>query len=280
MAASRRLQIPLVYRSHNIEHLYMRRQAEAAKTGRDRLAWTVACIGLRRFESSVIRQAGWVFDISIDDMEVWKSRGVRRISWMPPLAEAALVPMQAEFKFGSVGDVVFLGNLTTPNNVRGLEWLLQEIVPLVLADSPNTRFVIAGSNPGEHVRGLCAAAGVTLLPNPPDAIAVYLGARVLVNPVRTGSGTHVKAIEMLMTPLPIVTATQGTCGMPEEVKRLFRVADTAAEFARQILAALSTKVDYSSQRQDARSMFGVEGVARALEGLADRDGVRHVLART
>ena len=217
----------------------------------------------------MLDQASWVFDISCDDMAFWQSKGIQHISWLAPIAESALL-LDGEVTPPASSpqhDVLFLGNLSTPNNVRGIEWLLNDIRPLVLAQRPGTQFVVAGSNPGAHVRGLCAAAGVTLLPDVADALALYRQARVLVNPVRTGSGTHVKAIEMLMMRAPIVTATQGTQGMPAEVKRLFRVADTAQTFADHVLAALNQPTDCWNERAIARRLFGVQGLADALARL-------------
>ncbi len=266
--AAQALGLPLVYRSHNIEHVYMPRQAVAAKRPRDRLAWTVACFGLKRFEHQMLRGADWVFDISSDDMAFWQAQGIGHISWLPPVAEAALAtaPPAAE----AAHDVVFLGNLTTPNNVRGVQWLVQDIWPQVLAARPGTRLVVAGSNPGPFVRDLCAAPGVSLMPNVADALALYASARVLVNPVRTGSGTHIKAIEMLMMGAPIITATQGTMGMPAAVKQLFTVADTAESFAAAVVQALQVPVDLQAQRALARQTFGVEGLARAMADLLPR----------
>jgi len=72
---------------------------------------------------------------------------------------------------------------------------------------------------------------------------------------------------MLMTAAPIVTATQGTCGMPESIKRLFRVADSAPAFAEQILEALATPVDHTAERAAARGLFGIAGLADALSRL-------------
>jgi glycosyltransferase involved in cell wall biosynthesis len=265
--AAARLNKPLIYRSHNVEHLYMRRQAGAARSRRDRIAWTVACFGLERFESAALESAAWVFDISGDDMVFWQNRGRDRISWLPPIAEAALLEPALGVTSTASSDVVFLGNLTTPNNIRGVEWLITKIAPIVLKSRPETCFVIAGSNPGEHVRTLCQTPSVTLIANPADALAIYRSGRVLVNPVRTGSGTQVKAIEMLMTDAPIVTATQGTAGLPDHVKRLFRVADSAEAFAEQILIALNKPKEYNTERAEARRLFGIDGLADALYGL-------------
>lgn len=255
--------VPWVYRSHNIEHLYMRRQAAAARRLRDRLAWRLACVGLARHERQMMDAAAWVYDISCDDMAHWQAAGLRHISWLPPLGEAALSPPPGG-PAAPVGDVVFLGNLTTPNNVRGVQWLLEEVLPLLRERRPEVRLVVAGSHPGIFVRNLCAQARVTLLANPPDAVAVYRGARVLVNPVQTGSGTHMKAIEMLFTAAPIVTAPQGTCGLPRAVQALFRVATTPQAFANEIDAALTQPGNADAERAEARQLFGLHGLAEAL----------------
>ena len=263
--AARAAGLNWVYRSHNIEHLYMPRQARAARRLRDRLAWRLACIGLERYEQTMIREASWVFDVSHDDMSFWQGRGVNHITWLAPLAEAMLRPSKDETDAGNAGqiDVLFLGNLMSPNNVRGVEWLVEDIRPLVLKARPGTGFTIAGSNPGPHVVAVCRASNVTLVASPPDAIALYRAARVLVNPVRTGSGTHVKAIEMLMMHAPIVTATQGTCGLPAEIKQMFRVADSAADFAIEIVNALSADAAPPPYHR-ARHQFGLPGLEEAL----------------
>ncbi len=268
---SRACGIPMAYRSHNIEHLYLPRQAAAARRTRDRIAWTLAGIGLQRYERRMIRHARHVFDISADDLAYWQGQGVQHASWLPPLAESALTPQALEANANAPAptlDVLYLGNLTTPNNIRGVEWLVLDILPIVQRLRPGTRLVVAGSRPGAHVQALCTAAGVELQADVPDALALYRQARVLVNPVRTGSGTHVKAIEMLMMRSPIVTATQGTRGLPETVKRLFRVADSSEDFARHIVAALADPVDAWAERAQARRLFGPDSVRAAIDRLS------------
>ena len=198
-------------------------------------------------------------------MTHWQQQGIDHISWLPPMAEAALTEASADEApcEAPSADVLFLGNLTTPNNIRGVEWLVTEVMPRVLVLSPGNPLCIAGSNPGDHVRSLCLSHRAVLVPNPPDALAMYRDTRVLVNPVRTGSGTHVKAIEMLMTSAPIVSATQGTQGMPPHIKALFRVADDATMFADHIVAALNSNAD-ERDLPVVRDTFGVVGLAAAL----------------
>lgn len=254
-----------VYRSHNVEHLYLPGQAAVAVRPRDRIAWRLACIGLRRYEYRLLRDAASVFDISMDDLAFWQRQGIGRIHWLPPLPQAALEPPPERIERG---DLVFVGNLGTPNNVRGVEFLVREVMPRLLRRQPDARLTVVGSNPTPHARALLAAAeGVSLQTDVPDPMSWLLGARVLVNPVMTGSGVQLKSLDMLMTDLPVVTTRQGTRGLPADVVASMRVAAGADEFVAAIGRARldGEPAERVAQRQASRARFSVPAVAAALE---------------
>lgn len=260
------LELDYLYRSHNIEHRYMAGQAAAALSLRDKVAWGFACLGLRRFESAMILQARRVYDVSTDDLEFWRARGLEHGQWLAPLADATSASGGGPQR--KTHDVAFLGNLTTPNNVRGVQWLVEDIVPAVLRERPETTFLVAGSNPAPAVESACAAqAAVTLLANPPDAMQVYRCARVLVNPVRTGSGIHMKSIDMLMTDAPLVSTRQGTRGLPAEIASLFRVHDDTEGFSSAIVAGLAAPAAEDAARRRARECFSIDAVRRVVTQL-------------
>lgn len=257
------LGVPLLYRSHNIEFRYLQGQANAAIKIRDRLAWSLVCIGLKRFETNTLKQAIGVFDISVDDLRYWEGMGMQHMHWLPPLPELAFKDKPSDV---ISGDIVFLGNLGTPNNVRGVEWLVTEVLPRVQARLPGVRCRIVGSNPTPFVsRLLAGATGVELCANVPDPTPYLFGARVLVNPVMTGSGVQVKMLDMLMTDAPIVTASQGARGLPPEFRQLFRIADDADAFANAVCEELSASTVNVPARAAAREVFSVAAVGLALE---------------
>jgi polysaccharide biosynthesis protein PslH len=257
------LSLPQLYRSHNVEFDYMLGQAKTAASLRDRLALSVSCVGLKRFEINTLKQAIGVFDISVDDLRYWEGVGMQHMHWLPPLPELALKDKPSE---SISGDIVFLGNLGTPNNVRGVEWLVMEVLPRVQTRLPGVRCRIVGSNPTPFVsRLLAGATGVELCANVPDPTPYLFGARVLVNPVMTGSGVQVKMLDMLMTDAPIVTASQGTRGLPNEFRQLFRIADNADAFANAVCEELSASTVNVPARTAAREVFSVAAVGRALD---------------
>lgn len=256
------LSVPYVYRSHNIEHRYLRGQARAARHWRDRIAWRLACIGLERYELALMREARHVLDISQEDRAFWAARGVTG-SWLPPLPEQAFRdrPVQVQ-----PSDLLFLGNLRTPNNIQGLRWLVAEVLPLLRARRPDVCLTVVGSRPSpELVAELNAQPGVRLRADQPDVLPWLFGARVLVNPVATGSGVQLKTLDMLMTDAPIVSRAQGLSGLPDSFAALLRIAETPAAFADAAWAALQEPVAVDPARVAARTMFMPAGVNEALQ---------------
>jgi glycosyltransferase involved in cell wall biosynthesis len=267
-AVKRECSVPLFYRSNNVEHLYLRRQAGAARARRDKFAWWLASLGLEAYQLGLMNEASMVFDISMDDLRVWEGKGVSRIKWLPPLPEAALRTPANLTTPREKYDLLFLGNLTTPNNVRGVTWLVEDILPLVIRRRPDLRVCIAGSNPGEHVRAVCQKErSVTLKPNVTDPLVAYRSARVLLNPVRTGSGVQVKMLDMLMTDAAIVTTSQGIAGLPPQVRSCVRVADDAHAFAAAILEALEEPAPELAARCELRKAFSKHAIADVLTDL-------------
>ncbi len=233
-----RFQKPLFYRSQNIEFQYRQTQYERALGSRATLATWMAKRQVESLELSLMNRAGTVWDISLDDMEYWRSRGVEGIEWLPPFADQTLIDkirsVQAEPEF----DLVYLGNLYTPNNIEGVSWFLREAWPRIRSRKVDARFLLAGVNPHTKIQRLSQTEGVTLLPNAPSVAETYAKGSVLINPILAGSGVNVKSVEMLFSGKPVVTCPQGVAGLPPEVRSYFRVANTPEEFAAACLGAL------------------------------------------
>jgi glycosyltransferase involved in cell wall biosynthesis len=254
--------LPLLYRSHNIEFKYLRGQARAAASWRNRLAWHMACIGLERYELDLMRRADRVFDISVDDLQYWRERGVQRNSWLPPLPELALSKPVGD-RIGS--ELLFVGNLRTPNNIMGVSWLVREVLPLLRQHRPEIRLMVVGSMPEPALRDMLEAQpAVDARYDVADVTPYLFGARVLLNPVPVGSGVQVKMLDMLMTDAPIVSRPQGVKGLPAACAKLFDVADAAADYAAMVLRRLDEPGVDLAAREGARKQFSISAVGEAL----------------
>ncbi len=260
------LRIPMFFRSHNIEHRYFAGQAAAANNLRDRMAWSLARLNLGRFELKVMQSAQVCFDISADDIAWWADRGVKGAQWLPPLSEAAISP-PAVSETAPIRELAFLGNLNTPNNVQGIHWLVEQVMPIVWSLRPQTILHVAGSRPAASIKTLFSGSDkLRLYEDVPNVMTFLMDSAVLVNPVLTGSGVNVKTLDMLMTQRPVVSTPQGVAGLVPELKALCDVADSAENFAQRLVAQLNSPNIDLSKREKARPLFGPE----AIQAMIDR----------
>lgn len=256
------LGVPLIYRAQNVETDYWRGQVAAAGGLRKlRLALTASRIA--RLEQEIRTSSAAVLDISQADFE--RARELRwagavhevlRPTWNPGPSGCA--------RASSTIDVLFVGNLWTPNNLAGVAWLLDEVLPRLRTQRPGLRVTIAGSGPSAPLLERCRAAGVICIPDPADLKPLYDTARVLVNPQRAGGGVSIKMIEFLVQECHVVSTSSGVMGLPRPLPLRVRVADDPARFAGAILEAVQATVPEDERDAYVRRHFGAERLASVM----------------
>lgn len=270
---SKHLNIPLITRSHNIEHLYYHRLLACA-TGFSKFKRYLSLTNLENYEKKLLKNSALFYDISANDLEFWKEQGFNNGRYLPPLAEFMVDNRSKEACYKlSIDpiydyDVVFLGNLFSDNNVAGVVWFITQVLPIIQVTLPTVTVLIAGSSPVQKVRQICEEQeGVYLRINPASSIATYNSGRVLINPVATGSGVSIKSVEMLSSGRPIVSTPQGIAGLPEEVRQYFRVAVGAKSFAAEIISSLSNSQQVDIDRKLIESLFGSKIIESVLSDI-------------
>jgi hypothetical protein len=258
------LKIPLVLRSQNVEHTYIADQFKKAKGIKLKVALWMAMQGLRKFEYRIFNSADLIADISEVDLLFWQSEGFKNIAWLPPI----YVPDQLNDITSDVKsyDIVFFGNLNTPNNIDGVIWFLQDILPII-EQSLNVDILIMGSNPSKEIVEITnGLKNVELIPNVENPNNYINKAKLLINPVRFGSGVKMKTIELLFSDKPYVTTTEGIKGLPiDKFNEIFYVADTKDKFAEHIISILKDNVCKSlEKRGDLRLLFSVDSLKKVI----------------
>ncbi|MDR6809226.1 hypothetical protein J2Y45_006440 [Dyadobacter sp. BE34] len=277
MKIARELGIPVGVRLHNVEHEYMYGQYKLAKGWKDRLSIRFSLLHLRSFEESLISSVNAAFDISINDMQFWKNRGFKNVFWLPPVFperdEIKQVLLDSEAKLYDVG---FLGNLHTPNNVKGVEWFITAVLPEVTKSLPDVTFLVMGSKPNADIMRLCNSnPAVTLIANP-EVPANYLkNTKVLINPVRFGSGVNIKSIDMLFVSHPVVSTSAGIKGLVQDFDQAFSVSDDPVQFAKFVVQAIKNPESQTNveQRKKLRELFSYSSVNIISEKLMSVDNV-------
>ncbi|GAA4777253.1 glycosyltransferase [Microbacterium gilvum] len=133
-----------------------------------------------------------------DEAEMYRSRGVPRVSWLdltlPPAAQAPVAATGTR--------LVFLGDRTWPPNHEAFE-LIAQWWPDIARGIPGAELVVVGRRrAGDGPRAL--PEGMTDIGFADDLDAVLESARALVAPVLTGGGVRVKLLESASRGLPVV----------------------------------------------------------------------------
>jgi glycosyltransferase involved in cell wall biosynthesis len=149
-------------------------------------------------------------------------------------------------------NVLFLGLMDHPPNVRAAELLATEIMPLVWRQRSDAKLVLCGANPARAVLRL-AGPRVSVTGRVPSTAPFLAQARVFANCLSYGAGSSLKVLEALAAGVPLVSTQAGVRGFALRPEDHYIAAESAAEFAGAILRCLEAPRGAPDMLQRARA---------------------------
>jgi glycosyltransferase involved in cell wall biosynthesis len=132
---------------------------------------------------------------------------------------------------------VFLGSLDWWPNRQGLVWLIDEVMPLVVAKVPEAELcVIGGGDPGPLVERL-ESPFVHRIGFVSDLRSSLRQMDIGVVPVDEGTGVKTKTLDLMAAGLPVVATPGGVRGTPGAEGGVI-VNDSPAAFAEAVISLL------------------------------------------
>ena len=268
-----RFEIPSVMFTHNIEAEIYERHAAVAPFPQ-RLVWRNEARKMRRYEGETLRRFDVAIAVSARDGEgLRKQYGLDSIELIDTGVDLDFYPFSPP---PSEPVLVFSGAMDSRSNIDGIDFLLDDVWPLIARARPDARAVIVGRNPPA---ALVAKAQNRGLPwrftGFVDDIRPHIAAaQVSVIPLRVGSGTRIKAFEAMALGRPVVSTKLGVEGLDITSNEHFLAADSAADFAGAILrlfddAALRNRLAQAA-RARLEERFSWVHVARQFEAICLR----------
>ncbi len=148
--------------------------------------------------------------------------------------------------------IAFTGAMDYLPNVDAAHWCAIEIFPALRAHVPELEFYIIGGNPARKIRKLHQPQhGIHVTGYLPDLRPLLKGASVFVAPMRIARGMQTKILEAMACGVPVVTSSAAARGIGAEAEREVLLADTAKDFARQVLRLLQNADEAERLRQHA-----------------------------
>ena len=137
-------------------------------------------------------------------------------------------------------DLVFTGNMSYPPNVNAVDYLANEIMPIVWKTLPETKLYIAGATPDLKVKK--AASDHIIVSGWLDDIRdAYAQSRVFIAPMRIGTGLQNKLLEAMSMRLPAITSPLANASLGAKPEEEILVGNNADEMARHIITLLTDK---------------------------------------
>ncbi|MGI4746040.1 MAG: glycosyltransferase [Janthinobacterium lividum] len=134
-------------------------------------------------------------------------------------------------------DIIFIGGFDHTPNVDAAIWLVQDIMPLVWQERPETTLWIVGNVPPHSVKAL-EGARVRVTGFVPDLDPYLQRGRVSLNPLRYGAGVKGKIVTSLQAGIPVVTTPCGNEGIQLRDGQDALIGESAAELAEAALRLL------------------------------------------
>jgi O-antigen biosynthesis protein len=149
--------------------------------------------------------------------------------------------------------LLFLGSWRHDPNRIAVDWFIRHVMPLILAEEPGARLVIAGSDPPPEHTYADYAGHMDMLGFVDDVREPLSRYAVFVCPILTGSGVRVKLLEAFAAGIPVVSTRVGAEGLAVKDGEFCALADDPAEFAARALALLRDPEAAAAMAKRART---------------------------
>jgi sugar transferase (PEP-CTERM/EpsH1 system associated) len=156
-------------------------------------------------------------------------------------------PMEREKKY----DLVFTGNMSYPPNVNAVDYLANEILPIVWRTLPDVKLYIAGATPDPKVKK-AASERIIVSGWLDDIREAYAASRVFIAPMRIGTGLQNKLLEAMSMHLPAITSPLANASLGANPDKEILVGSNAKELAQHIITLLT---DQEKSRQIAQAGY-------------------------
>lgn len=230
--------LPVIMRTHNIEHAIWYRVADEEKNPLKRYVLTLLARRLEQFEYQMLPRFDAIASISPADTQIMKNKG-----GMPEIMTLPVGVNMDKYPYlppdsAATPNLFFIGSLDWLPNRMGLHWLFEKVMPVVQQTYPKVQLVVAGRNASPDFLTQ-QISGVHIIGEVPNAITFMQEQGIMLAPLFSGSGMRVKIIEGMALGKPIVATSIAAEGIACQSGKDIFIADEPQQFAQHICQLLS-----------------------------------------
>lgn len=232
-------EVPTMVMAHNIESQIWSRRARQSRNLAERAFFSLQARKMESFERHALTRVGRVAAVTALDVEQLAAWGVRHISLVENGVDLdQFVPGKEP---PQLDHILFCGSLDWYPNLDALDYLLEEIMPLLIERLPGIKLRIVGKGPPPSLqKRLAGRVNVEFVGEVSDVRPYLAKAPAVVVPLRIGGGSRIKILEALAMGKAVVSTSIGAEGLAVSDGVHILLADTPAEFVSRVVELLTS----------------------------------------
>jgi len=210
--------------------------------------------GLRKYEFDMYRSADRILVLTQQDR-------FKMQYYAPDLAVSVspsgvdIKEMQSQPPVPKEPIILMTGYMQDPANEDSVKWFFNHIWPELREKHPEAKFYIVGADPSWRIKKTVKKDPRVVVTGLVKDIRPYRNrARVLVSPVRLGSGLRTKVLEAMASGLPVVSTSLGMEGIEAQTGVNCLVADTPELFTQSVDWLLTDQELSARMARNARKL--------------------------
>jgi polysaccharide biosynthesis protein PslH len=130
--------------------------------------------------------------------------------------------------------LLFNGNMQYQPNVKSAQYIVEHVLPIVIAKYPEANLLISGTSPTKEVLAL-ASESVTISGWIDDIRDAYNSAHIFIAPMQIGTGLQNKLLEAMAMKMPCVTSKLANNALNATPDNEILIGNSKEEYAKLII---------------------------------------------
>lgn len=243
---------PVVLNEHNVESELIEQKLGLMNSLIEKMIYKREYRLLAKFEAELCQTVNTVLACSDTDVDIIKGMGAKSVHCIPNGVEVAnFNPGQTK---PNRNRMVFLGGMGWYPNRLGVQWFVDEVLPLIVQENESMHLDLVGNPEPEVVIPEAMKRFVTVHGFVDDFRPIVNQAGIMIVPLHVGSGTRLKVVEAAALGKCMVSTNKGAEGVMLEDHKEIVYADTAHDFAQAVLTISVDEEKVMSIGQAARKV--------------------------
>ena len=193
-------------------------------------------------------------ETDLNKLEVLNNNKVKG-TVIPNGVDIAAKPFDQNPEKYKIKNLIFCASLDYFPNKQGLLWFYKDVFPLIRQRIHQVTLTVIGNlSSNEDYKELIEDTAVNFIGKVDSVVPFYYESSVAIVPLLSGSGTRLKILEAMSLGNPVVSTTVGAEGINFKSGEHLLIADTAYEFADQVVSLLTYKSLFQILRLNSLEM--------------------------